>query len=188
MKTESLGNNTFIFQFQSPAERKRVLTDGPWLFDRALLILTEPQGTGELSKLNFSIAPFWVQIHNIPIVCITVETEEILGKRIGEVLEVDIGSTGTCLGNCIRVRILMDATKRLKRGIRAKLGGCNEVTQFVIFYERLPDFCFRCGYIRHLYRECPIPPTSGSPAGQDLKYSHLLKLPNSSVKPRDAQR
>ena len=141
--------NTFIFQFQSAAKRKRVLTGGPWLFDRALLILTEPQGTGELSKLNFSRAPFWVQIHNIPIVCMTVETGEILGKRIGKVLEVDSGSTGTCLSNCTQVRILMDVsvTKPLKRGIRAKLGGCNEVMQFAIFYERLLDFCFKCGYI-----------------------------------------
>ncbi|KAK9215515.1 hypothetical protein WN944_007520 [Citrus x changshan-huyou] len=42
-------------------------------------------------------------------------------------------------------------------------------------------------YIGHLYRECHIPPTSGSPADQDLKYNHLLKLRNSSVKPRDAR-
>ena len=49
LKTESLGNNTLIFQFQSATERKRVLTGGPWIFDKALLILTEPTAMGELS-------------------------------------------------------------------------------------------------------------------------------------------
>lgn len=71
VKVESVGSNLFLFHFSSKSDRKRVLTGSPWCFDKTLIVLSESKGIGELSKLDFSFTSFWVQIHNIPIFCMT---------------------------------------------------------------------------------------------------------------------
>ncbi|KAL5743937.1 hypothetical protein ACOSQ2_027053 [Xanthoceras sorbifolium] len=66
---EVLKENTFIFQFHNQLDRKRVLAGGPWSFDRGLLVLEEPSRAGHLTDMKFNKAEFWIQVYNIPIVC-----------------------------------------------------------------------------------------------------------------------
>lgn len=63
-----MGDNIFLFKFGSDEEKKNVLM-GPWHFDRALLVLTEPSGIGDIKEQSFIHTSCWVQIHNIPIMC-----------------------------------------------------------------------------------------------------------------------
>ncbi|KAL9416941.1 hypothetical protein AB3S75_040014 [Citrus x aurantiifolia] len=60
VKIESLGNNIFMFKFAEEADKKRVLTGGPWHFDMALIVLTEPRGIGEVTKQSFTHTSFWI--------------------------------------------------------------------------------------------------------------------------------
>lgn len=73
VKIENTGDNKFIFQFKSALDRKRILNGGPWNFDRALIALAEFSGVGDISKVEFTKASFWVQIHNLPVICMTKE-------------------------------------------------------------------------------------------------------------------
>ncbi|KAH9680322.1 hypothetical protein KPL71_026505 [Citrus sinensis] len=43
VRIESLGSNIFMFKFFLEADKKRVMGGGPWHFDRALIVLTEPK-------------------------------------------------------------------------------------------------------------------------------------------------
>ena len=70
MKIESLGNNIFLFKFGLEADKQKVMAGGPWHFDRVLIVLKEPSGIGNMRKEEFTHAAFWVQIHNVPIICI----------------------------------------------------------------------------------------------------------------------
>ena len=60
VKIESLGDNIFMFRFENETDKRRVLAGGPWHFNRALIVLTEPSGIGDASKQDFSHASFWV--------------------------------------------------------------------------------------------------------------------------------
>ncbi|KAL5843046.1 hypothetical protein ACOSQ3_013649 [Xanthoceras sorbifolium] len=71
--------------------------------------------------MKFNEAEFWVQVHNIPIVCMNRETGLFIGKQIGVLREIDLGTTGDCLGKYLRVRVRVDISKPLKCRLRLEL-------------------------------------------------------------------
>ncbi|KAL5759778.1 hypothetical protein ACOSQ2_018616 [Xanthoceras sorbifolium] len=85
--------------------------------------------------------------------CLTVESGLSLGGMLGEVREIDKGAGGNCLGRLIRVKVLLDVLKPLKRGLRVDVGG--EVFEVMTCYERLLNFCYFCGRMGHLIRDWP---------------------------------
>ncbi|KAK3200635.1 hypothetical protein Dsin_024050 [Dipteronia sinensis] len=50
---EVVASNTFSFTFKNHADRRRVLLEGPWSFDRALLVLEEPREKGDIKNMKF---------------------------------------------------------------------------------------------------------------------------------------
>ncbi|KAL9460149.1 hypothetical protein AB3S75_003367 [Citrus x aurantiifolia] len=153
VKIESLGNNCFMFKFTEEADKKRVLTGGPWHFDRALLVLTKPKGIGELTKQSFTHTAFWIQIRNVPIACMEKELIQELGGMIGAVEEIETDENGECLGEFARIGVLINITLPLKKILFLKQEGESDI-QMPVVYERLPDFCYCCGIIGHQYKEC----------------------------------
>lgn len=88
VKIESLGDNTFMFRFGLEADKRSIMVGGPWHFARALIVRTEPEGIGDIKKQDFSHVSFWVQIHDVPIMCMTKEMATELREVIGKVEEV----------------------------------------------------------------------------------------------------
>ncbi|KAL5778004.1 hypothetical protein ACOSP7_010930 [Xanthoceras sorbifolium] len=120
---------------------KRVLEGGPWSFDKNLLALKEAVGIGRVSEIDFSLVPFWVQIYDLPLACMNRDMGLFLGGLIGVFL---------------RVRVLINVQQPLKRGLRFAFGAEGEVCSALLCYERLPNFCFYCGCMGHLLRECHV--------------------------------
>ncbi|KAL5750648.1 hypothetical protein ACOSP7_025251 [Xanthoceras sorbifolium] len=82
-------------------------------------------------------------------------TIQFIWRTVKEVEEIDIGVEGDCLGKFIRVRVMVDVLKPLKRGLRVQLDeGSEDITTVMVCYKRLPTFCYHCGRIEHLTREC----------------------------------
>ncbi|KAL5851920.1 hypothetical protein ACOSQ3_007038 [Xanthoceras sorbifolium] len=77
-----------------------------------------------------------------------------LGGLIGQVKEIHIGEGGDCLGKFLRVRVMVDALKPLKRGIRVALRDDEEECSVLLCYERLTNFYYCCGRMGHLLKEC----------------------------------
>ncbi|KAI9180468.1 hypothetical protein LWI28_027706 [Acer negundo] len=70
-------------------------------------------------------------------------------------LRVRVASSEDCLGKFLRVRVAILVDKPLRRFLRVDVLGDGEETVMPIQYERLPNFCFRCGLLGHMLRECP---------------------------------
>ena len=50
VQIESLRDNVLMFKFGSEADKRSIMVGGPWHFNRALMVLTEPVGIGEVKK------------------------------------------------------------------------------------------------------------------------------------------
>ncbi|KAL5796490.1 hypothetical protein ACOSQ2_001310 [Xanthoceras sorbifolium] len=100
-----------------------------------------------------------------------------LGGLIGVVQEIDGGDSGDCLGKFLRVRVLINVQQPLKRGLRFAFGVGGEVCSALLCYERLPNFCFYCGCMGHLLRECHVNKL-GVLEAADLKFGVWLRAPN----------
>ncbi|KAL5826821.1 hypothetical protein ACOSQ3_018661 [Xanthoceras sorbifolium] len=77
-----------------------------------------------------------------------------LDALIGDVVDLDVGASGDCCGKYIRVRVVVDITKPLKRFLKVKLLNGDAPAAMLIKHERLPEFCLHCCYLGHSVLEC----------------------------------
>ncbi|KAK3219319.1 hypothetical protein Dsin_013289 [Dipteronia sinensis] len=112
---EAMYGNIFAFYFNNAADRAKVLNGGPWSFDRNLIVLEEPIGTGGISSMNFGPVEFWVQIHNVSLLCMNKRVGLFLGGMIGNVKDIDAGPSGGCGGKFVWVRVEIEIAKPLQR-------------------------------------------------------------------------
>ena len=79
---------------------------------------------------------------------------ELIGKKIGRVLRVDIDKGGRIRDEFVRIRVELDIGKSLQQGVFVKLGSGGTKTWVEFKYEKMADFCFLCGRLGHGISEC----------------------------------
>ncbi|KAK1587448.1 hypothetical protein Q3G72_012963 [Acer saccharum] len=87
---------------------------GPWSFDRATIIFDKPSSASELQDIKFKLVDFWVQIHNLPLLCLTEEIGSFLGSMIGEVHDMDLGAMVEGSSRFLRVRVTVEVDRPLQ--------------------------------------------------------------------------
>ncbi|TXG68377.1 hypothetical protein EZV62_003312 [Acer yangbiense] len=148
VEVEMVRDNIFMFYFHNQEDRNRIWHRGPWHFGNSLIALEKPDGPGNIPMLGFNKADFWIQIHDIPILCMNKRTAKWMAKQICVVVEIPSESR-ECWGKYMRVKVCIDISKPLKRWLRLKLSRSDEITTVNLKYERLPEFCYACGRIGH---------------------------------------
>ncbi|TXG57474.1 hypothetical protein EZV62_015303 [Acer yangbiense] len=114
VEVELIGENTFMFYFVNRDERNKFWQRGPWHFGKSLTVLEKPIGSRDVSKLGFNNTEFWVQIHDIPIMCMNRRNARWLAEQIGVVVEHPSDSR-ECWGKFMRVKVQIDISKPLKQ-------------------------------------------------------------------------
>ena len=107
------GENKAIILFEDEEDMDRVLSMGPWSFDKYLIALHKLGDEEQIENISFDSASFQIQIHDLPTRRMTKEVGVQIGNTLGEVEEVDIPTRGNILGKCIRVRVKIDITQPL---------------------------------------------------------------------------
>jgi hypothetical protein len=157
VRFKELHENIWLFEFADEAAKKRILEGRPWTFDKQMLVINEYDGNTPASQLEFNQSPFWVQVHNMPLVCMNKNVGTKIGSSMGILEEVDVAGDERGWGNYLRLRVILDITKPLDRGRALNMGGKSTWIDFK--YEKLPLLCFRCGCIIHGSNGCPIQAT-----------------------------
>ena len=125
----------------------------PWSFEKQLIFLKEFEGELAPRDIVMKHCPFWVQIFNLPLKSRTKETGWAIESSLREVLDVDVSDLGVHWGRCLRVYVSVDITKKLICGKKINIEGGEN--RWVIFkYERLPNFCYKCGMLDYAIKKC----------------------------------
>lgn len=118
---EKLGANLFLFSLNTEADQSRVLRQGPWLFDKFLLALSKPIPMIKPTAMEFKIVAFWVHFYELPMDLFNQSMAERLGNAIGQLVEYDNDGRGYGWKESLRVRVNLDITRPLRRGIKVRL-------------------------------------------------------------------
>lgn len=150
---KEIKSGLFLFQFYPKDDLVWVKNGGPWSFDNALLVLNNIALGEDPTKIQLTSVNFWIQIHDLPIGLMSESIGRQLGNFFGTFLEYDPNNNKSIWRDYMRVRIQVDVRKPLKR--KKKVTRKN-AADFIVQckYERLGDFCFRCGMLSHTERFC----------------------------------
>ena len=154
VKFSELEEDLFLVEFGDERDKRRVLDMRPWSYEKQLVLLQEFKGELTPKERVMRWSPFWVQMYNLPLKCRTKETAWAIGSKMGLVMEVDVSDSGVQWGKFLRVRIMMDISKKLVRRKKITIEG-GESKWIHFKYERLPNFCYKCGLLSHAIRDCP---------------------------------
>lgn len=149
-----LSKNVFLFKFESKEDREWITRNESWLFDRNLLVLEVPEENQRTVDLEFKKVDFWLRIINLPIGYQNEMVARRIGNNIWNLLEMNNGENSVTCGNSIRIRARLDISRLLRRGFMLKTDGIKEAYWITIRYGRILDFCFQCGKIGHVAKEC----------------------------------
>lgn len=133
-------------------DKRRVKEGLPWSFDQSVLVLKDMDKSILPMQMDFTRSPIWVQVHDMPLVCMNREVGCKIGETMGDVEEGDVIGDGVGWGRCLCIRINIDLTMPLDRGRALTL---NSKSIWVSFkYEKPPQFCFKCERIFHAQNNC----------------------------------
>ena len=148
-----IDDELYLVEFGDGRDKKKTMDMSPWSYEKQLVLLKEFEGEQVPKDISIKQSPFWVQIHNLPLMSRTCETGWAIGSTLGEVMSVDVADSGVQWGKYLRVRVKIDVTKKLVRGKKVKIEGGEQ--RWISFrYERLPNFSYRCGLLNHDLRDC----------------------------------
>ncbi|EOA25582.1 hypothetical protein CARUB_v10018929mg, partial [Capsella rubella] len=147
-----LGDGRVLFIFKSEESMNLVLRRGPSAFNEWML--TVHKWYPNISEDGMKIIPFWIQIKGIPIMYLSTAMVNCIGDNLGHVAGVDFDENVNWV-EFVRVCInwSIDSPLRFQRNFQF-VAGENTILKFR--FERLRNFCSRCGSLKHDAKECEM--------------------------------
>lgn len=143
----------FLFQFYHVEDMNWVINGGPWSFDNALLVTSVIKQGEDPTKVPLVEVDIWVQIYDLPVGLMSETVGKQLGNFFGSFLQYDSNNNSSIWREFMRLKICVDVRKPLKR----KKKVCKrDKTEVIVHckYEKLGDFCFISGLLKHTERFC----------------------------------
>lgn len=153
VRCRDLGDNFFLFTFLQPGGKRWAIMEGPWELGNDLLIAVEYDESKRLRELEFRFIPVWLRFYDLPLGLMKEKAGRLMGSKVGEVLEVEADEDGSAVGSCMRVKVCLDVQKPLARGVLVE-DEEGEGIWCKLKYEFLPNFCYICGLLGHVDKEC----------------------------------
>jgi len=119
-----------------------------------LLVVVDFDGSKRLKDLEFTYIPIWIRVFDLPLGMMNSVNGMVLGNRIGRALAVDTEDDGSAVGGFLRIKVKIDIRKPLMRGILLERAEGEDDCWCPIRYEYLPNFCYGCGLLGHVEKEC----------------------------------
>lgn len=143
----------YKFTFNSKSDRDRDFNRRPWSFDGSHLILKEWDPEVRFTEINFDTSTFHIQVHGLPPKMLNAENARLISNKVGKVHEPSISKRTVVNHRYLRFRVDIQINEPLPAGFfQNRAQGDPFWVQFK--FERLGDFCYRCGLTSHVTGRC----------------------------------
>ncbi|KAJ4830930.1 hypothetical protein Tsubulata_031093 [Turnera subulata] len=150
-----------------------ILKGEPWSFDKRLMVMKQVTGAEQLSTTPITDCAFRIKVYDIPFRLRADSFVAEVGNRLGSFIATDErGVIGW--GSFLRIRVLIDVTQPLKKEVLCQVRD-QPILSFRISYEKLPNFCYACGRIGHLVKECDEFSDIDSEEESELPFNETLR-------------
>ena len=168
-------NNWYAVTFFSEGDYNFVARGGPWIFKGNTLIVGPFREGEQPSEAVLNSVPIWVCVYNVPWGKQTIAYGEFVAGLLGTVMEVDaeaeaegayaaathldreqtVGSDADfiCVLEFLHIRVDLPSVRRLNTKITIGKDPAKQVI-YPLRYERVPHYCFWCGFIGHDGNQC----------------------------------
>lgn len=120
---KDLGSNLLLVKFEDCTNKKIVQKEeGPWSFDKNLVLIKEFEGETQINKITIMDAAFWIRLYDIPLHAMNERVARMIGASIGLVEDIDVEQGEVARGEFIRIKVRTDISKSLMRGRYIHLG------------------------------------------------------------------
>lgn len=164
-EASTMGPNLFLFKFASIKDKERILDSGPCAFKNQMLAFCDFDGNLRPGEYRYDIAMFWIRIIGLPWNLMSFDIAKRMWNKIGNLVRIDTSQSRNGWANDLRLRIVTDITKPLRRFITIARGSGKDDLRGRLTYERLPLFCYACGLIGHIELECEVAEAKDSADG-----------------------
>uniref|UniRef100_A0A803QDA7 Reverse transcriptase domain-containing protein n=1 Tax=Cannabis sativa TaxID=3483 RepID=A0A803QDA7_CANSA len=173
----------FLVQFGCEGDRRRVMEGQPWNFDRSLMIFAIPDGFDTILPSQLRYIPLWVQVHFIPFGSRSYGLAQFVADAIGDLIEVHLISVYDSVTPFMRVRVLLDTTKPLHRGMNVRFRKLSLTKWLKFLYEGIQNYCYHCGKLDHTFNKCDkfLHHCDHHPFPLSLSYKDALRAPAKSI-------
>ena len=148
---------------------KKVVHQGPWTFCGWAVLIEDYNGREDPEKVSFGGLYVWAQSHGIPELYRKTSVIDDLARRIGKTKEVQMSPKLFYEGNYVRIRVMIEIDKPLKRVVGLDIEGEGKKRLYVK-YEKVPYFRKHCGLIGHNHEECG----DGVWSARELQYGDFM--------------
>ncbi|KAE8788264.1 hypothetical protein D1007_37659 [Hordeum vulgare] len=165
----SVGDNLFVVEFGSQADRDRVMEGSPWRVGKHAVLLKFFDADISPVDVVFDRLAIWARITKLPTRLMRAARGIEIAKPIGNVMRVETDDLGHCWGLYMRIRVEVDVQKPLLCYVTVILSRLQSSATYEVKYERLPLYCFSCGLLGHSALGCANP--ADRDENGDLPYS-----------------
>ena len=119
------------------------------MLNNDLVVVVDFDPNKALEEYVFNKVPIWMRVLKLPLGRMDRATGEMIGEKVGDLVEVEVGEDGLAVGESLRIKVKLDITKSLMRGTVVQVEDDDRVRWCPFQYEHLPEFCYICGIIGH---------------------------------------
>lgn len=127
------------------------------------------------TDVHFDHMSIWARILNLPFELMNDKWGWKIAEMVGTVEKVEVDAQHRAWGPYLRVKVKIDITKPLRRGIALFSSKRKTTEWYEVRYEKVPNYCYSCGIVDHSSIECPTPAERDAngllPYGKDLRAS-----------------
>ncbi|KAH6827267.1 hypothetical protein C2S53_001846 [Perilla frutescens var. hirtella] len=117
---EIVRDNISVIRYGLEEDRRFALHEGPWHFFNSLMVFKASPGFQNPMDVHFDAFSVWVQLHTLPLACMTLDTVRTIGEHVERIEEVDLGEGESCIDQFTLIMVCRLLDKPLQHCVRVK--------------------------------------------------------------------